>query len=66
MIQSRWRLALAPLALVGAAWLAASMPAAEGAPVDFKFREAALNAAGVQGMADLRGKPILIDFWGKN
>ncbi|MBM3990496.1 MAG: hypothetical protein FJ298_05735 [Planctomycetes bacterium] len=66
MQMSRWRFALVPLALVGAAWLSASRPVAEGEQVEFKFREAPVNAAGVKGLGDLRGVPVLIDFWGKN
>ena len=31
---------------------------------EFKFRETPVNAMGVTGMADLLGKPVLIDFWG--
>jgi hypothetical protein len=30
----------------------------------YTFREAPINAMGVRGLADLRGKPVLIDFWG--
>lgn len=36
------------------------------APVDYKFREAPLNAMGIQSLSDLRGKPVVIDFWGRN
>ncbi len=66
MKNSNWRLTASALALAGVAWLASSMPVVEGEKVDFSFREAPINAAGIKGMADLRGKPILIDFWGKN
>lgn len=35
--------------------------------VEYKFREAPLNALGLQSIDELRGtKPIVIDFWGKN
>ena len=30
----------------------------------YRFHEAPVNSMGVKGMADLRGKPVLIDFWG--
>jgi len=48
-------LALAVLAVVAAP-----------APADFSFRDAPLNSLGVKGLADLRGKPVVIDFWGRN
>lgn len=54
-------LVLAALALVAAA------PAAQagvGDTVDYKFRQAPVNALGVTSFADLRGKPVLVDFWG--
>ncbi len=35
-----------------------------GDKVDTKFRQAPVNAMGVTGFADLRGKPVLVDFWG--
>lgn len=35
-----------------------------GDAVAYKFREAPLNAGGVQSMQDLRGTPVLIEFWG--
>jgi len=34
--------------------------------VDYSFREAPLNALGIKSLSELRGKPIVIDFWGKN
>lgn len=30
----------------------------------YVFGTPPVNAKGVKGMADLRGKPVLIDFWG--
>ena len=57
--------AIAALALVGVAWLSSGAPAAS-VGVDFSVREAPINARGVMGMRDLAGKPIVIDFWGKN
>jgi len=30
----------------------------------YTFSKAPANSMGVKGMADLRGKPVLIDFWG--
>lgn len=40
--------------------------AAEGKTVDHTFSKAPLNAKGIKSLADLRGKPVVIDFWGKN
>jgi hypothetical protein len=54
-------LALAAFALLAVAPLA---QAGVGEKVDYKFRQAPVNAMGVTGFADLRGKPVLVDFWG--
>ena len=35
-----------------------------GAKPKFEFRNAILNGKGVKSLADLKGKPTLIDFWG--
>ena len=51
------------VALVGAATPMASAPAG-GDGTAYTFQQAPVNAMGVTGMADLRGKPVLIDFWG--
>ncbi len=48
-------LSLAALALVAA-------PAA----TEYSFRDAPTNSLGVKGLGDLRGKPVVIDFWGRN
>lgn len=32
--------------------------------VTHQFREAPLNAGSVKSLADLRGTPVLIEFWG--
>lgn len=61
------RIALVSLATCGLALtgLALLQPAAaEGAKVDYRFSTAPVNAAGVKSLAELRGKPVLIDFWG--
>ena len=31
----------------------------------FSFREPPLNSLGVKSMEELRGKPVVIDFWGQ-
>lgn len=59
----------AALALVGASWLSAAggPPSSDALPtVDYTFRDVPLNSMGVKRLADLAGKPIVIDFWGKN
>jgi hypothetical protein len=59
-------------ALAALAWLpsatASSSSASSSAdnPVDYSFREAPMNSMGVKGLYDLRGKPIVIEFWGRN
>ena len=60
--------AFAFLALVLTRFAAAtaSAPAASLSENDYKFREAPLHSLGIQSLDDLRGKPIVIDFWGKN
>ncbi|MEM1451999.1 MAG: hypothetical protein AAF726_12090 [Planctomycetota bacterium] len=35
-----------------------------GATPKFEFRSPLLNGKGVTSLADLRGRPTLIDFWG--
>ena len=53
--------------VAGAAWTASSAPAA--APItgaEYKFREPPLNSLGLKSLGDLRGKPVVIDFWGRN
>lgn len=35
-----------------------------GAVATYQFRAAPVNARGVNSLDDLRGKPVLIDFWG--
>jgi len=54
-------LAFAAFALVAAA---PTTHAGVGDTVDYKFRQAPVNALGIASFADLRGKPVLVDFWG--
>jgi hypothetical protein len=35
-----------------------------GEEVAHTFRTAPLNAMGVTSLADLRGKPVVVEFWG--
>lgn len=60
---STWKqagFALAALAAVAAAPGTRS----GGESTSFTFRTAPVNSMGVKSMADLLGKPVLIDFWG--
>ena len=57
-------LAATTLVAIGVAARSVNTPGDSAA--DFKFRESPVNALGIRGIADLRGKPILIDFWGHN
>jgi hypothetical protein len=52
-----WLMALGTLASTGAA-------TGTGEAVSYQFAKAPVNSMGVTSMADLRGKPVLIDFWG--
>lgn len=56
------RLILASLAFLASASCSAS--AGVGDAPEYKFRKAPVNALGVASLADLRGKPVLVDFWG--
>jgi hypothetical protein len=58
-------LALAGLALAGVATLTSNAPRGDSA-ANYKFSTPPVNGLGVRSIADLRGKPILIDFWGHN
>jgi hypothetical protein len=53
----------ASVALSGLALLRSAAPL-EGAKVDYRFSSAPVNALGLKSLAELRGKPILVDFWG--
>jgi hypothetical protein len=35
-----------------------------GDTVTYKFRSAPMNAMGITSLEDLRGKPVLVEFWG--
>lgn len=52
-------LAIFPL-LLAAPRLATS----EGEAKTYTFRTPPANSQGLKSLADLRGKPVLIDFWG--
>jgi hypothetical protein len=44
---------------------AAAIPGDETA-ANYSFREPPVNSLGIKSLAELRGKPVVIDFWGKN
>jgi len=44
--------------------LSAGAPRGDEKPSSYVFGKPPVNAKGIKGMADLRGKPVLIDFWG--
>jgi len=58
-----WQHAGFALAALGAV---AAGPSGRGSgeSTSFTFRTPPVNSMGVKSMADLRGKPVLIDFWG--
>lgn len=35
-----------------------------GDTVSYTFRESPVNAMGVKSLDELRGKPVLVEFWG--
>lgn len=35
-----------------------------GAKPEYKFRTSPTNAMGIKSLEDLKGKPVLIEFWG--
>lgn len=44
----------------------ASAQLAEGSQPEYSFRSEVQNGMGVKSLADLRGKPVLVEFWGIN
>ncbi len=65
-----WKTWMRPGALVAVAALAVGMaaPAPEGVEigekVSYTFREPMMNAMGITKLEDLRGKPVIVEFWG--
>lgn len=60
------KLTVLALVLASATGATSPAPAALAAVPDYKFREPPLNSMGVKSLAELHGKPIVIDFWGRN
>lgn len=58
-----------PLATAGASVVLASLALAQakvGDTPSFTFSSELVNGQGVKSLADLRGRPVLVDFWGTN
>jgi hypothetical protein len=54
------------LALAIACAPSAMAPAPLGSDAGYKFSDPPLNSMGITGLGDLRGKPVVIDFWGQH
>jgi hypothetical protein len=63
MNRSTLTLAVASFALTAGAALGSSSPVGD-AKTNYTFHQPPVNALGVKGLSDLRGKPVLIEFWG--
>jgi len=65
-----WKKLIRPGALVATAALAIGMAAPSpggveiGEKVSYSFRDPVLNAKGLTKLEGLRGKPVIIEFWG--
>ena len=58
-------LLLASTAFVAVAAMASSQStAATGDRPEFQFRRPVLNGFGLGSLAELQGKPVLVEFWG--
>ena len=66
MMLSSSKLATLPAVLALTLGITAASTSGPAPAVDYSFREAPLNALGIKSLAEMRGKPIVIDFWGKN
>jgi hypothetical protein len=54
------------IALALTASVAAPAGVKVGDMVTHQFRAAPLNGGGIKSLQDLRGTPVLIEFWGRN
>lgn len=65
-----WKTWMRPGALAAAAVVAVAMAAPKpegvdiGEKVSYTFRDPMLNSMGVTKLEDLRGKPVIVEFWG--
>ena len=51
---------------LGGVWLAGNARPEDPVVVDYTFRAPPIHSVGAKSLSDLRGTPIVIDFWGKN
>jgi hypothetical protein len=42
-----------------------SQDVADAKPADYQFQSRSLHLDGVSRLSDLRGRPVLIEFWGR-
>ena len=59
-----WGLAGAATATLCALTLAATSVEGTGKAAEYRFRKPLVEGNGVGSLEDLRGTPVLIDFWG--
>ena len=52
------------IAALAVAFASAGDSHANAGDRSYRFQKAPVNSMGVKSMAELRGKPVLIDFWG--
>ena len=50
----------------GVAFAASSTGGKSDGAAGYTFQSSPLNSMGLKSLADLRGKPVLIDFWGRH
>ncbi|HIG10171.1 MAG: hypothetical protein ABGY71_14360 [bacterium] len=65
---SKYTVHAAATAIVAGVALGLSSSAPEGVSVgdqvSYSFRTPAFNAMGAKSLSDMRGKPMLVEFWG--
>jgi len=57
-------LAAAAVALIGGTAQAQGKVAKVGEKMSYSFQEALQNGQGVKSLADLAGRPVVVEFWG--
>ena len=53
-------------ALLGSTGAIAQNAANEGDPIAYSFQDALVNGQGVKSLADLQGRPVMVEFWGNH